>query len=165
MKGIIVYKSKYGSTKQFSEWLREDTGFDLFDISTLSTDLGNYEMIVIGSSIHGGQISLRSWIIQYWELFKDKSVVLMLTSGTSDNRFIQKTMEKSFPEIIRNGITLFPVGGRYIFSKMSMFDRLIIRIVASLTKHPAAKKGMLTERDEVNRDGLKELVDFIKSNN
>ncbi len=27
MKGIIVYKSKYGATKKYAQWLREETGF------------------------------------------------------------------------------------------------------------------------------------------
>ena len=72
MQGIIIYKSKYGSTKQFSEWLREDTSFDLFEISNVPSDLKNYKIIVIGSSIHAGHISLEKWIIQNWELIQDK---------------------------------------------------------------------------------------------
>ena len=28
MKGIILYTSKYGSTKRYAEWLAEETGFD-----------------------------------------------------------------------------------------------------------------------------------------
>lgn len=28
-KGIILYKSKYGSTKKYAEWLAEECGFDL----------------------------------------------------------------------------------------------------------------------------------------
>ena len=161
MQGIIIYKSKYGSTKQFSEWLREDTSFDLFEISNVPNDLKNYKVIIIGSSIHAGLISLEKWIIQNWELIKDKCVILMLTSATKDTRFIKMTMGKSLPEEIRKSIVLFPVGGRYLFKKMSIVDRMSIKIVAFFTIHPATKKGMLIERDEVNRNNLKELIDFI----
>ena len=27
MKGIIIYKSKYGATKKYAEWISEATGF------------------------------------------------------------------------------------------------------------------------------------------
>ena len=27
MNGMIIYKSKYGSTKKYAEWLSEETGF------------------------------------------------------------------------------------------------------------------------------------------
>ena len=41
MKGIILYKSKYGATKQYAEWIAERTGFPCVrtedaDIRTIS---------------------------------------------------------------------------------------------------------------------------------
>ncbi|MFH1188972.1 MAG: flavodoxin domain-containing protein [bacterium] len=161
MKGVILYKSKYGSTKQFSEWLQEDIGFDIFEISDAPADFAQYNIIVIGSSIHGGMLSLRQWIIHHWESIKDKKVILMLTSGTSNEQFIRKTIEKSLPKHIRTHIKLFPIGGRYLFKSMSFFDRNIIKIVAFFTKHPATKKGMLTERDDVRHDNIQGLIHFI----
>ena len=29
MKGIILYKSKYGATKRYAQWLSEETGFEI----------------------------------------------------------------------------------------------------------------------------------------
>ncbi len=28
MQGIIIYKSKYGSTRQYAEWVQSETGFE-----------------------------------------------------------------------------------------------------------------------------------------
>ena len=33
MKGIIIYKTKYGSTKKYADWLAEETDFDIIDVS------------------------------------------------------------------------------------------------------------------------------------
>jgi menaquinone-dependent protoporphyrinogen IX oxidase len=162
MKGIIIYKSRYGSTKQFSEWLQAETGFNLCKITQCPDDIKNYDTIVIGSSIHGGRIALDKWIIGHWEFIKDKRVVLMLTSGSGDFRNIQRVFEQSLPENIRKGLVLFPVGGRYVFKKMSLFDRTAIQVVAAFTKHPEAKKGMLTQRDEVRKENLSKLINHIK---
>ena len=49
MKGIIVYKSKYGATKKYAKWLSEETGFDIIDVSDVKVaDLQEYEIIVFG---------------------------------------------------------------------------------------------------------------------
>ena len=31
-KGIIIYKSKYGSTKKYAQWLKEATGFEVMEV-------------------------------------------------------------------------------------------------------------------------------------
>lgn len=79
MKGIIVYKSKYGSTKQFAEWLQEDTGFELCDIAKCPKNLSEYDIIIGGSSIHGGTIFIKDWLIKKWPFIKDKKIVIILT--------------------------------------------------------------------------------------
>lgn len=33
MKGIILYKSKYGATRKYAEWLVEATGFECIEIN------------------------------------------------------------------------------------------------------------------------------------
>ena len=38
MKGIIIYKSKYGSTKKYAEWLKEATGFEMVEADKAKID-------------------------------------------------------------------------------------------------------------------------------
>lgn len=38
MKGIILYKSKYGSTKKYAEWLALETNFDVCDVKKIKTE-------------------------------------------------------------------------------------------------------------------------------
>ena len=33
MKGIVLYKSKYGNTKQYAKWIADDLKFEIRDIS------------------------------------------------------------------------------------------------------------------------------------
>jgi menaquinone-dependent protoporphyrinogen IX oxidase len=164
MKGIIVYKSKYGSTKQFSEWLKESTGFDITEVQNAPLDFSDYKIIVIGSSIHGGVLSQRKWIIDNWNRMQKINIALMLTSGTADTRFLSKVLKTSLPDEILSRIKVFPVGGRYVFKRMSIVDRILIRVVAFLTKDKNTKMGMLKERDEVNRNNLKDIIAFIGEN-
>ena len=45
MKGIIVYKTKYGSTKQYADWIKEETGFEAYPVKEVSEDQLKYTTI------------------------------------------------------------------------------------------------------------------------
>ena len=64
--GIILYKSKYGSTEQFAHWLKEKTDFDLHKVGKYSGNLCDYNIIIIGGSIHAGRFSLHNFIKRNW---------------------------------------------------------------------------------------------------
>ncbi|NLE01149.1 MAG: flavodoxin, partial [Fibrobacter sp.] len=52
-KIIVVYKSKYGTTKRYAEWIAEEVKADLFEQSAVSVeDLLKYDIIVYGGSLH-----------------------------------------------------------------------------------------------------------------
>lgn len=33
--GIVIYKSKYGATKKYAEWLSEELEYDIYDLSNV----------------------------------------------------------------------------------------------------------------------------------
>jgi len=161
MNGIVIYTSKYGSTKQYAQWLAEDAGFELYNVSTCPKNLGGFDVIVLAGSIHSGFVSIKRYATAIWPSIKDKTVVLILTSGTSNREVIKKVVHDSFSSDIVRSMTVFPVGGRYVFNKMSFIDRNIIKMVAFFTKHQETKKGMMTEKDDVRRENLKEVLSFL----
>lgn len=161
MKGIIIYKSKYGSTKKYAEWLKEETNFELYNINGFTKDLHEYDMIIFASSIHAGSLSLKSFIVDNWSYISEKIIAVMVTSGASHEEVIKGIIRSSLPSEVYNKIHIFPVGGEYVFRKMSFLDRNIIRIVAFFSKSPDAKKGMLTEKEDVNRSNLENILKFI----
>lgn len=51
MSGIILYKSKYGSTKKYAEWLAEETGFAPMDVGNASIeDVSQYDTVLFGEA-------------------------------------------------------------------------------------------------------------------
>ncbi len=63
MKGIIVYKSKYGATKKYAQWLREETGFDMIKVSDAKVvDLKKYEVLIFGGGIYASGIPVTSFL-------------------------------------------------------------------------------------------------------
>ena len=73
MSGIILYKSKYGATKQYADWIAEITGFpciktDDADIKTLS----DYDVIILGGGIYASGIAGLSFLKNNIDKLKDK---------------------------------------------------------------------------------------------
>ncbi|MBI9096450.1 MAG: hypothetical protein JEY71_16430 [Sphaerochaeta sp.] len=141
--------------------MAEATGFDLYTITDCPKDLHDFDVVVMAGSIHAGSVSIKEYVVANWPSLKDKKVIIILTSGTSNREVINKVVNDSFSSEIVNTSKVFPVGGRYMFNRMSFIDRSIIKLVAFFSKHPETKKGMLTEKEEMNRENLQEALDFL----
>ena len=63
MSGIILYKSKYGATKKYAEWIAERTGFSC--IRTEEADikrLSEFDTIILGGGIYASGIAGLSFL-------------------------------------------------------------------------------------------------------
>ena len=63
MSGIILYKSKYGATKKYAEWIAERTGFAC--IKTDEADvkkLAEYDTIILGGGVYASGIAGLSFL-------------------------------------------------------------------------------------------------------
>ena len=58
MKGIVIYKSKYGSTKKYAEWISERTGFDCVESGKINAkQLADYDTVIFGGGIYASGIA------------------------------------------------------------------------------------------------------------
>lgn len=163
MRGIIVYKSRYGSTAEYAQWVHNETGFDICDINRCPKDISSYDTVVLGSYIRAGRMVLARWMRNHWQSLQQKTVILMLVNVTADPEIQAKIVPQSLPAEIVSHIQVFPVFGSYMLSKMSSFDRTLIKMVASLTKDPKVKQELLNDRNMVDKANLKDLLNQIQT--
>ena len=53
MNPIVIYKSKYGSTKQYAEWIADELNCLAVDAKKLKVDnLRNYDTIIYGGGLY-----------------------------------------------------------------------------------------------------------------
>ncbi len=53
-KGIILYRSKYGATAKYAEWLGEGNCFGIMQAKEASVEeLGRYETVWLGGGVYG----------------------------------------------------------------------------------------------------------------
>ena len=164
VKILIVYQSKYGSTKQYAEWIQQDTGGDLINIENGDKpDLASYDIIIIGSSVRVGNIVIAPFIRDHWSVMKGKKVILFTTSGTPPRHpKLQSIYEKSLPEEIRKEIKYFPLHGRISVKDLTLFDQFLMAVGKIMEQDEELKKDMGKDFDGVRRENLLPLFQYLE---
>ena len=55
---VVLHKSFYGSTKQYAEWISEETGGDCFELDKMKAEnLLKYDVIVFGGGLYAAGIN------------------------------------------------------------------------------------------------------------
>ncbi|MCA9381964.1 hypothetical protein KC660_00985 [Candidatus Dojkabacteria bacterium] len=134
MKKLILYKTKWGTTKQYCEWIKEDVAdaeianVDEFDVNKLS----EFDLIVLGSLTYMGKIQGVKFLENNWNTLKTKKVYLFSIGmiPTEDPASIESY--NAIPEEIRNGLAgyeKFP--GKVDVNKLNFFEKLIVKMKKS----------------------------------
>jgi hypothetical protein len=80
---LIVYQSKYGSTRQYADWIHKDIPSEIVDVDKGDKpEFAEYDVIVFGGSVRMGRIVIAPLIVETWNAVKGGKVVLFTTSGT-----------------------------------------------------------------------------------
>jgi menaquinone-dependent protoporphyrinogen IX oxidase len=161
MPGIIIYASRYGSTREYATWLQEETGYELYDVKHAPKDFDAYDTVVVATSIMAGRPRLARWIQERWPALRGKRVAVLLVNVTADPAARAQIVPTALPDIAPH-LAVFPVGGRYDVERMGGFDRFMIKTVAKMEKRPEVRAELLETRDLVNRENLREIVNFLR---
>jgi len=162
---LILYQSKYGSTRQYADWIHKDIPSEIVDVEKGDKpDFAEYEVIVFGGSVRMGRIVIAPLIVETWNAVKGKKVVLFTTSGTPPQHpNILKIFNSSFPEDIRKEIKYFPLRGRILSKDIGFFDKLLIAIGRMVEKDEALRKFMSEDFDEVKPENLSPVLEYLKA--
>ncbi len=160
---LVAYQSKYGSTRQYAEWIQRDIKGDLLDIKNDDIPpLAKYDIIVMGGYIRAGDIVIAPFIKDHWGDLKGKRVVLFTTSGTPPHHSkIRIIYEKSFPEEIRKELNYVPLPGRIFLKDLTFFDKRFMAIGRMLERDEALKKDMGKDFDGVKRGNLLPIFEYL----
>ena len=57
-KGIVIYQSKYGSTKKYVQCLQEATGFDAVEVKKAKADtMNDYDTVILCGAVYASGIA------------------------------------------------------------------------------------------------------------
>ena len=164
MKGAIIYKGKYGATRQYAEWLAEELQVPVFELESVTARrLAKFDYIIAGASVYAGRLQNKSWLKRNSKILQGKKFFLFIVCATpsSEKEKLSGIVEANIPEALTHLADTFFLGGRMIIDKLSWIDRLVLRMGASLEKNPARKKAMLQDFDSVKKENIKLLVHAV----
>jgi len=170
-KTLVLYYSKYGTTKKYAEWIAAELGGDVYALSNFNLNsLANYDVIVIGSALYAGTIWGPDLIVKNYEALRGKKLV-MFTCGLADyskeehRNKIAKRIEAAIPENIMRDIKVFFLRGGIDYGKMSLIHRIMMAGMNMALVRKVKKEGA-NARDE-DREFVKtygETADFMDKN-
>ena len=77
MSIIVIFKSKYGSTKQYAEWIAQELGCSSVDVNDITIgDLEKYDKIVYGGGLYAEVINGASFLTKNIDKLKDKKIAI-----------------------------------------------------------------------------------------
>lgn len=141
MKGIILYKSKYGTAKRYANWLQDALHFDIVETSKADIQkVKEYDIIIHCGGIYASGIAGLSFLRKHIKKLKDKKIAV-LCAGASP--YDEDAFEKIRKRNMRGGLMKFPlfyVRGSWDESKLT----LIHHTMCKMLKKSLAKKDPST---------------------
>ncbi|MEO7982438.1 MAG: flavodoxin domain-containing protein [Bacteroidota bacterium] len=161
MNAIIIYKGKYGATKQYATWLGEELELSVQPTSIINREqLDRYDTFLIGTSVYIGKLQVKKWMKQNQSFLQHKKIFLFQVAATPPE---QKDKRQSYnlegiPPELAGCCECYFLPGKMCMDKLSWRDRVLLKMGARLEKNENEKRRMLTDYDEVKREHLAEII-------
>ena len=142
MCGIIIYKSKYGSTRKYAEWLKEATGFEMAEADKIKIgEALKYDTIIFGGGIYAGGIAGISFLKKNIGMLKGKKIVAFCCGASPfDEDFMKALKERNLSGEL-SGIPLYYCRGGCDIANMHFSDKALCRmLVKSVAKKDPAQR-------------------------
>lgn len=169
MKTAVIYKSKYGSAKQYAYWIAESVNADIFEEGDINNiDFSIYDNIVYGGGLYAGGINGINSIVKIYDKIKEKKLIIF-TVGLSDTnneeniKNIKLTMHKTLPIEILDNADVFHLRGAMDYKKLGPIHKTMMAMLRKSVSKKA--KDKLTEEDNEMLNTYGKKVDFIKLEN
>jgi len=154
MKNLIVYCSSHGTTEKAVGLLSENLVGEVLsvDLKREKTifDLKDFDTVIIGGSIHAGQIQrrIKKFIQNHHEELLEKELGLFLVCMRDGEMAIEQ-FNNAFPQDLRkSSVALGLFGGEFLVSKMNFFERQVVKKV----------DGIITDQSKIDLDAIMEFT-------
>ena len=148
---VVVYKTKYGSTKKYAQWIASALESDLFEVSEVTEEnLLKYNTIIFGGGLYASGILGISLINKAFDKLKDKNLIIF-TVGLADpnhtNQFIP-IIEKNFTKEMQQAIKVFHFRGAIDYKKLSFLHKSMMALL----------KNKVSKTNEEDRDAEAKMM-------
>lgn len=129
-KGTILYKSKYGASKTYAQWLHELTGYEMIELTKANnSSLIDTDLIIHCGGIYASGIAGLTVIKKYKKLWTDKKfIILCVGASPYDEKVFQECKERNLKGDL-NDVSLYYARGAWNESKMTKKDKILCHLL------------------------------------
>lgn len=150
-KILVAYKSKYGSTRKYAEWIASELNADLFEAQTVNTKiLSQYDVVIYGGGLYAGGIADVKLVVN-----NPCKNLIVFTVGLADPNSTDYSaiINKNFtPELLAK-TKFFHLRGGIDYKKLSPVHKVMM----------AMMKGMIQRKPESEREA--DDIEFLNTYN
>jgi menaquinone-dependent protoporphyrinogen oxidase len=139
MKSLIVFCSSHGTTEKAVRFLSESLEGEFLAVDLkrekVKFDLGHFDTVIIGGSIHVGNIQrkIKQFIKNNLDTLLEKNVGLFLCCMHDGETAIEQ-FNNAFPQELRKNSTAMGLfGGEFLLSEMNFLEKQIVKKVSGAT--------------------------------
>lgn len=174
MRGIVLYKSKYGATKKYAEWISEEMQYDMMDVTKVKKkDVQDYDIIVLGGGIYAMGIAGLDFLRKNPEFVQQKKVFVFCDGASPfDEEAFAVIRERNMKEVLRD-VPLFYFRGGWDMAKMSFMDRNLCKMLQKAVDKKDPSEYEVWEKalveagkdacDWTNQEYIKQLIEKLKA--
>ena len=166
MKGLVIYKGKYGTTKQYAMWIGQELQLSVASADRFPIDeLPKYDYFILGSSVYMGQLEIKTWMKRNFKILQNKKIFFFQVAGSPPEQIEKRESynKASLSADILKKIQFYYLPGRMIMRNLSAWDRFMLKMGARLTKDPVEKEKMLTDFNDVKKENIAPLVKSVRN--
>ena len=147
---IVLFTSKYGSSKQCAEWLASELNADLFESS--GPQAGNwdkYSTIVYCGGIYVGSVNGIKTLVKKHAALQGKKIAVV-ACGLSDPmdqevfERVKSGLFRELPQGLHGNVKFFLLRGGITYSNLKLTDKAMIKMLEKMLR----KKKPETLKDE-----------------
>jgi menaquinone-dependent protoporphyrinogen IX oxidase len=166
MKGLVIYKGKYGATKQYAMWIGQELQLPVASADRFPIDeLPKYDYFILGSSVYIGKLEIKDWLKKNFQVMQNKKLFFFQVAGSPVEEIEKRESynKASLSPTNLDSIEFYYLSGRMIMRNLSGWDRFMLKMGAKLTKDPVEKKRMLKDFDLVKKENTFPIIEAVKT--
>ena len=174
MKAIVIYKTKYGSTKTYAQWIAEELGCDAVDAKGVKAeDLDEYDTIIYGGGLYAEVINGVVLITKNFDKFSDKRIFIYTTGITPleyREYYDKLVLQKNFKPHMLEKIKVYNFLGKMITEELSLVHRTALKSLKKLMsgkENPTEMEQLLVKlcdasEDFTDKSAIADLLNDVK---
>jgi len=127
MKTLALYESKTGSTQQYAEDIAKRVNADVYPLKKFKLkNMANYDTIVFGGWIRGGEVQGLNKFLQGWDAISKKNVLIFgvgMSFASKEGR--DQLINQNLLDMYH--VRFYQVRGSFNFQKLGFLEKLMIK--------------------------------------